>query len=123
MNSRTEFIGFDRASHVRRPSALPHARGLWRGFATTGTALISLAAIMISPALAQTTPTTLRVETFVVAPFVMERGDALTGFSVDLWEEVAARLKVKTTYEKAPNISAGWKRCARGKATSRSPPS
>jgi polar amino acid transport system substrate-binding protein len=41
-----------------------------------------------------------------VPPFVMEEKGQLTGFSVDLWNEVAARLNLKTTYRVAPNVDA-----------------
>lgn len=50
---------------------------------------------------------TVRVETFIAAPFVIEEGHELTGFSIDLWREVAARLQVDSVYEKAPTLSAG----------------
>jgi hypothetical protein len=41
-------------------------------------------AAVVSPALAQTPPKTLRVETFIVPPFVIEQNGELTGFSIDL---------------------------------------
>ena len=42
-----------------------------------------------------TTPTRpLRVATGTVAPFVVKDGDKLTGFSVELWSEVARRMRV-----------------------------
>ena len=50
---------------------------------------------------AQITPTTLRVETFIVPPFVMEQDGKLSGFSIDLWEEIGARLRVETIYQSA----------------------
>jgi polar amino acid transport system substrate-binding protein len=65
-------------------------------------------AIFIAPALTQTAPTTLRVETFIVPPFVMQRDGALTGFGIDLWEEIAARLKTKSDYQIAPDVAAGF---------------
>jgi polar amino acid transport system substrate-binding protein len=64
--------------------------------------------IFVSPALTQTVPTTLRVETFVVPPFVMEQDGKLTGFSIDLWEEVSARLGTKSDYQIAPGVAAGF---------------
>jgi len=115
MNPRTRSAGSEHTSRMRQSTVTHHARSLRRVFASTAAALTSLAAILVSPALAQTAPATLRVETLVVPPFVMERGDTLTGFSVDLWEGVAARLNVKTSYEKAPDISAGIEAMRSGK--------
>ena len=71
-------------------------------------AVLLAAIIFASPALAQTVPTKLRVATFVVPPFVMEQNGTLTGFSIDLWEEIAARLKAKTDYQLAPEVAAGF---------------
>ena len=43
-----------------------------------------------------TTPTPqLRVATGMIAPFVLKEGDKLTGFSVELWNEVARRMRVE----------------------------
>jgi polar amino acid transport system substrate-binding protein len=52
---------------------------------------------------AQNTASELRVATFVLPPFVMQDGDRLTGFSIDLWEEIAARLKVRPSYTMVSN--------------------
>jgi len=35
----------------------------------------------------------------------MEQNGTLTGFSIDLWNAIAARLKVKTSYRIAPDVS------------------
>src|SRR5262245_10334000 len=43
-------------------------------------------------------PETLRVGTRIVRPFVFEDGGNLTGFSVDLWQEIAAQLNVRTEW-------------------------
>ena len=72
------------------------------------TAVLLAMIIFVSPALTQTVPTTLRVETFLVPPFVIEQDGKLTGFSIDLWEEVAARLKTKSAYHLAPEVAAGF---------------
>jgi len=48
----------------------------------------------------------LRVAAFIVPPFVMEQNGALTGFSIDLWNAIAARLKRKTIYQIVPDVSA-----------------
>src|SRR5579871_5350646 len=64
--------------------------------------------ILVSPARTQTAPATLRVETFVVPPFVIEQDGRLTGFSIELWEEVAARLKTKSDFRMASEVAAGF---------------
>lgn len=48
----------------------------------------------------------LRVGTRVLPPMVVQDGDRLTGFSIDLWNDIASRLKVKTVYETAPDVRA-----------------
>jgi len=64
--------------------------------------------IFVSPALTQAAPATLRVQTFVVPPFAFEQDGKLAGFSIDLWEEVAARLKTKSGYQVASEVAAGF---------------
>lgn len=60
---------------------------------------------------------TLRVETRVVAPFVIEnKPGEYTGFSIDLWDAIAARLGVKTTYHASEDVPALLKRVADGEA-------
>ena len=51
-------------------------------------------------------PPELRVAAFVAPPSVMEQNGTLTGFSVDLWNAIAARLKVKTSYQIVPDVGA-----------------
>ena len=41
----------------------------------------------------------------IAPPSVMEQNGTLTGFSVDLWNAIAARLKVKTSYQIVPDVS------------------
>ena len=57
-------------------------------------------------AMAQNEATTVRAATFVIPPFVMEQDGALTGFSIDLWNEIAHRLKVTSSYERTPDVPA-----------------
>jgi polar amino acid transport system substrate-binding protein len=59
-----------------------------------------------APALAQEQRAELRVATLAVRPFVIKQGGQLTGFSMDVWNEVAARLKVTTTYQGAADAAA-----------------
>ena len=48
----------------------------------------------------------LRVAVLVAPPMVMEQNGSLTGFSIDLWNAIAARLKVKTSYQVMPDVRA-----------------
>ncbi len=68
-------------------------------------AVLSLAMMMAMPASAQDQATEIRALTVTAPPFVMKQGDELTGFCIDLWNEVAARLNLKTNYQVAPNVS------------------
>lgn len=65
--------------------------------------LLSLIAATM-PAAAQQSPTELRVVTRVLPPMVVERQGQLTGFAIDLWNELSQRLKLKTTYHVAPDV-------------------
>ncbi|MDR3096998.1 MAG: transporter substrate-binding domain-containing protein [Paraburkholderia sp.] len=58
-----------------------------------------------SPALAQASAPVIRLSVAVIPPTVIEQHGKLTGFTIDVWNAVAARLKVKTQYEVAPNPS------------------
>ncbi len=48
----------------------------------------------------------LRAAALVVPPFVMEQNGSLTGFSIELWNAVAVRLKRKTNYQIEPDAGA-----------------
>jgi polar amino acid transport system substrate-binding protein len=45
----------------------------------------------------------VRVAVNILPPMVMEQNGALTGFSIDLWNAIATRLKVKTSYQLKPD--------------------
>src|SRR5208283_3213079 len=47
----------------------------------------------------------VRVAAFLAPPSVMQQNGSLTGFSVDLWSAIAARLKLKTSYQIMPDVS------------------
>src|SRR5271166_407225 len=73
-----------------------------------------LGAAMVAPAYSQTADSSaaaasgaaeLRVVTIIAPPSVMEQNGTLTGFSVDLWNAIAARLKLKTSYQIVPDVS------------------
>lgn len=82
----------------------------WRTFAARwrtvlGAGFVLLASIVAAPpAHAQEAPQSLRVSTFVIAPFVIQHRGQLTGFSIDLWNEIAARLHVQTHYDVTPDV-------------------
>ena len=69
------------------------------------TATTALLFLMSSSAAAQTptNPTELKVAVLVAPPFVMQQDGALTGFSIDLWNAIAARMKVTTNYQVMPD--------------------
>ena len=58
-----------------------------------------------SAASAQSETPELRVAAIIAPPSVMEKNGTLTGFSVDLWNAIAARLKLKTSYQVMPDVS------------------
>jgi polar amino acid transport system substrate-binding protein len=63
----------------------------------------AVAVLLISSALAQGESSTLRVATRMVPPMVEQR-DQLTGFSIDLWNSIAQRLKIKSSYQIMPDV-------------------
>ncbi len=102
--------------HNQRRFALPGGekrRSLKKFLCTLAAALIGV--VIAAPAYSQT-PTSpaasaqgeapeLRVAAIIVPPTVMEQNGTLTGFSIDLWNAIAARLKVKTNYQIVPDVS------------------
>jgi polar amino acid transport system substrate-binding protein len=65
-------------------------------------AVLSLIGLWFAPALAQAQPTELQVGVYPIEPFVMKENGELTGFSIELWSAIAARLNVKSIYCVAP---------------------
>jgi polar amino acid transport system substrate-binding protein len=55
------------------------------------------------PARAQTE---LKVATFVLPPYVMLEKGRLEGFAIDLWDEVAQRLQIRSDFQVMPNVAA-----------------
>ena len=64
-----------------------------------------VAAIAVAPASAQKQDKDLRVTTRVLPPMVVDRNGSLTGFSIDLWNEISQRLKLKSNYQVAPDVA------------------
>ncbi|MEF8713124.1 MAG: transporter substrate-binding domain-containing protein [Accumulibacter sp.] len=67
---------------------------------------MSLTMLLCCSALAQGGNPPLRVATFILPPFVMEHDAELTGFSIELWKEITARLGVQTDYQMTPDVKA-----------------
>jgi polar amino acid transport system substrate-binding protein len=53
---------------------------------------------------AQPRPESLRVATRLVKPFVFEEKGQLTGFSIELWDEIAKQINVKTDFVVKPTV-------------------
>ena len=56
----------------------------------------------VDAALAQSQP--LRVATRLVRPFVFEEGGQLTGFSIELWQEISRELDTKSNFIVKPSV-------------------
>ena len=65
-----------------------------------------LTLIAIVPAAAQGEGREIAVATRILPPLVIGQPGNLTGFSIDLWDEIARRLKLRTVYEPAPDVRA-----------------
>jgi polar amino acid transport system substrate-binding protein len=65
-----------------------------------------LTLLAIAPASAQTEGRDVAVATRILPPLVISQSGNLTGFSIELWDEIARRLKLRTTYEPAPDVRA-----------------
>jgi polar amino acid transport system substrate-binding protein len=98
---------------VEAYAEIKEERSLKKGFCVlalfTFSAAMSVSAYSqtASPSAASTQGETpeLRVAAFVAPPSVMEQNGTLTGFSVDLWNAIAARLKAKRSYQIVPDVS------------------
>lgn len=76
-----------------------------------------LAILMLAgPARAGDPGLQIRAVAGVFPPFVMEEKGKLTGFSIDLWEAVAAKLGASTTYQVAPDTASAFDALRSGKA-------
>ncbi|MGC1449180.1 MAG: transporter substrate-binding domain-containing protein [Candidatus Sulfotelmatobacter sp.] len=106
-----EFV--KQGQQLLRDGELPNGLALYRQ--TLQTSPDSLVAIS-APAPSQTASSSaasgqgelpeLRVAVLVAPPMVMEQNGSLTGFSIDLWNAIATRLKVKTSYQIMPDVRA-----------------
>ncbi len=77
-------------------------------------AVVMICTALAAPAPAQPTSTStnrtrdespeIRVAVVVIPPFVMEQNGSLTGFNIELWDAIAARLNRRTRYQIEPNV-------------------
>jgi ABC-type amino acid transport substrate-binding protein len=77
-------------------------------------ALLSL--IVVPVTLADEPPRVLHVATRVVPPMVVDDQGRLTGFSIELWNGIAEKLKATTEYKVAPDVGALLQAVQSGKA-------
>ena len=92
---------------------IKEGRSLKKGLCLLAVAMLSAA--LVAPPYSQTTSSPaasvqgqtseLRVAMVLLPPSAMEQNGTLTGFSVDLWNAIAARLKAKTSYQVMPDVS------------------
>jgi polar amino acid transport system substrate-binding protein len=55
-------------------------------------------------AFSQPTEPTLRVATRIIKPFVFEENRALTGFSIELWQEISSQLNARSEFVMKPSV-------------------
>jgi len=67
-------------------------------------AVIPLLLLVVMPAPGMAQPESLRVATRIIKPFVFEDGGELTGFSIELWQEIAIQLGARTEYIIKPTL-------------------
>ena len=62
--------------------------------------------ICLAPTFAFSQPTQqrLRVATRIVKPFVFEENRALTGFSIELWQEISSQLNARSEFVMKPSV-------------------
>lgn len=65
---------------------------------------LAIAVFLLLPNPPQPVPATVRVATRVVSPFVIQDGNALRGFSIELWQEIGLRLGLKSEFVVKPTV-------------------
>lgn len=68
------------------------------------------------PVSAVAAPQTVRVALRVLPPFVEQQGGNFSGFSYELWNEIADRIGVRSTYEVTPDVKGQLAAVDSGKA-------
>jgi polar amino acid transport system substrate-binding protein len=79
-------------------------------------AAVLLMLIPVAVASAQDTAPELRVATRIVPPLVLEQTGSLTGFSIELWNTIAERMKVKTSFVVGSDVDTLLEAVRSGKA-------
>ena len=64
----------------------------------------ALLTLVVVPASAQAPRQEVRVATRVLPPMVIQQGDGLSGFSIDLWNAISDKLQLKTSFKTAPDV-------------------
>ena len=94
---------------------MTHMRSSWRALIGVLMILGGIACLPLAvPAGAQTREVTVSVR--ALAPFVMTQDNKRTGFTVELWEEIAKREGWSTRYIDAENVAAQLKDVSDGRA-------
>ena len=93
--TRRERLLADPETTVPRP---PAASTLFAGIGVTLLVLCADATVARAVAPTSDPDRPLRVATGRIAPFVIPEGGRLTGFSIDLWNELARRLRVESAW-------------------------
>jgi polar amino acid transport system substrate-binding protein len=73
---------------------------------TIASAFFVVLGSLVAPTSAKVEVPEVRVAVVVLPPLVMEQNGSLSGFSIELWEAIAKRLKVETSYQVLPDGSA-----------------
>ena len=68
--------------------------------------LVAILVGLAGPVSAQTEGRDIVVATRILPPLVVGEPGKLSGFSIELWNAIAQRLKLKTTYQPAPDVRA-----------------
>ena len=68
--------------------------------------MLALTVMAVSSALAQHEGPERHVATLVLPPFVLEQAGVLTGFSIELWNAIDARLQGRTSFQMASDVTA-----------------
>jgi polar amino acid transport system substrate-binding protein len=69
-----------------------------------GLIAILLVLLVTTSAFAQLQPERLRVATRLIKPFVYEETGRLTGFSVELWQEISSQLSAQSEFVMKPSV-------------------
>lgn len=73
-----------------------------------GLLLATMMLLAPAPASAQNSATSINAVVGIVPPFVMQQNGQLTGFSIDLWNAIAAKLNLQTNYVMAQDVAGAY---------------